>query len=413
MSASRIFRPVAVTTLAAGLLAGTVTPAVAAADSRVAVSKAVQKAVRKAVARQDRPETQKAVQAFVDAGFAGAHMRVNDERGEWTGSAGVRKLGSAAKPPANGLFRVGSVTKTFVATMMLQLVAEGEIGLDTPVAGHLPRFGLDRRITVRMLLQHTSGVYNYTGELDSDGKFVPGIIGTGQDLVDKRLRSHRQEDLVRFALSKPARFEPGTNWSYSNTNYTLAQLLIEKITGHSFAQEMQRRILRPLGLKHTLPPSTRTAIPGPHAHGYYRYEDAGQWKVVDVTRQNPSYLGAAGGMISTSGDLATFFSALNRGKLLPARLMAEMRKPHPKSGALGYGLGVFVQDLGPNCGTVIHHNGSALAGYAAIMYSTPDGKKTLTGSLTMGDAAIDPSQAYVKPQEKLLQEVFCDEQTPS
>lgn len=402
----KIFRPVAATALAAGLLAGTVTPGAAAADSRAAVSNAT-------AAGQDRPELQKAIQAFVDAGFAGVQMRVDDERGEWVGSAGVRKLGSAAKPPTNGLFRLGSSTKTFVATMMLQLVAEGRIKLETPVAGYLPQFELDRRITVRMLLQHTSGVYNYTGELDSEGKLVPGIIAPGKDLVEKRLRSYRQEDLVRYALSKPARFEPGTSWSYSNTNYTLSQLLIEKVTGHSFAEEMQRRILRPLGLKHTVPPSTRTGIPGPHAHGYYRYEDAGQWKVVDVTRQNPSYLGAAGGMISTSEDLHTFFSALNSGKLLPAKLLAEMRKPHPKSGALSYGLGVSVQNLGPNCGTVLHHNGSALAGYGSIMYSTPDGKKTLTGSITMGDAAVDPSQAYVKPHEKLLKEVFCGGQGAS
>ncbi|GAA2215365.1 serine hydrolase domain-containing protein [Nonomuraea monospora] len=385
----KIFLPVV-----AGLLATAVMPGVAGASAA-------------------RPELQQAIQAFVDAGFAGAQMRVNDERGEWVGNAGVRKLGSPVKPPTNGLFRLGSSTKTFVATMVLQLVAEGELSLDTPVAGHLTQFGLDERITVKMLLQHTSGVYNYTGELDAEGNFVPGIIGVGKDLVEQRLRSFRQEELVRFALSKPARFEPGTNWSYSNTNYTLAQLLIEKVTGRSFAEELDRRIVKPLGLKHTLAPSTRTTIPGPHSHGYYRYEDAGTWKVVDVTRQNPSYLGAAGGMIATSEDLHTFFSALNSGKLLPAGLLTEMREPHPQSGALRYGLGVFVQDLGPNCGTVLHHNGSALAGYASIMYSTPDGKKTLTGSITMGDAAIDPSQAVTKPMENLLKTVFCDEEAAS
>ncbi|MFI7443156.1 serine hydrolase domain-containing protein [Nonomuraea indica] len=409
MSASlrpvKIFRPAAVTALAAGLLAGTVAPGAAAADSRTTVPNAA--------AGQDRPELQKAIQAFVDAGFAGVQVRVNDERGEWVGSAGVRRLGSPAKPPTNGLFRLGSSTKPFTATLVLQLVAEGRIKLDAPVADYLPQDRLDRRITARMLLQHTSGVYNYTGELDPDGTFVPGLIAPGRDLVEKRLRSYRQEDLVRFAFSKPARFEPGTGWSYSNTNYTLAQLLIEKVTGRSYAEEMRRRILRPLGLKHTVPPSTRTGIPGPHARGYYRYEDAGQWKVVDVTRQNPTYLGAAGGMISTSEDLHRFFSALNSGKLLPAKLLTEMRRPHPKSGALGYGLGVSVQDLGPNCGTVLHHNGNALAGYASIMYSTPDGKKTLTGSITMGDAAIEPSQAYVKPHEKLLEEVFCGGQGAS
>ncbi|MGK5552529.1 serine hydrolase domain-containing protein [Actinomadura kijaniata] len=395
----RISRPVAVTALAVGLVAG-VAPGAAAVDGRVAAPNAV--------AGQDRPEVRKAVQAFVDAGFAGIQVRVNDERGEWAVSAGVRKLGGTAKPPTNGLFRLGSTTKTFTATLVLQLVADGRIRLDTPVADHLPGFGLDRRITVRMLLQHTSGVYNYTGELDAAGKPLPGLIVPGEDLVEKRLRSYRPEELVRFALSKPPRFEPGKGWGYSNTNYTLAQLLVEKVTGRSYAEQMRRRILRPLALRHTLPPSRRTGIPGPHSHGYYRYQDAtGRWKVVDVTRQNPTYLGAAGGMISTSADLHTFFSALNGGGLLPPRLLAEMRRPHPGSGALAYGLGVSVQDLGPGCGTVLHHNGSALAGYGSIMYSTPDGRRTLTGSITMGDAAVDPSPAFPKLQTKLLKEVFC------
>ncbi|MET7459228.1 serine hydrolase domain-containing protein [Nonomuraea sp. NPDC005501] len=358
----------------------------------------------KATAGQDRPDLRQAVQEFVDAGFAGMQLRVHDERGEWAGSAGVRKLGEDAKPPANGRSRIGSTTKTFTATLVLLLVAAGEIGLDSPVDDYLPQFGLDRRITVRMLLQHTSGVFNHTGELDPDGTYVPGIPSVGQEWVDLRLKTYQPEELVRFALSKPARFEPGTDQSYSNTNYTLALLLIEKVTGRSYAEEMQRRILGPLGLSDTVMPGSRTDIPGPHAHGYYRYEEAGQWKVVDVTRQNPSLLSGTGDMISTTQDLRTFISALMGGSLLPAPLLAEMRKPH---GKLGYGLVLFVQDLGPDCGgTVFHHNGSTL-GYGALMYSTPDGSKTLTALLTSGDAAIDVMQAFPKALEELLKVVFC------
>ena len=275
-----------------------------------------------------------------------------------SGSAapGCAKLGETAKPPTNGHVRIGSNTKTFTATLVLQLVAEGKIGLDAPVADYLPEFGLDRRITVRMLLQHTSGVFNFTGEYYDDGTFAPGIPATiaGQEWVDNRFKTYRPEELVRLALSKPARFEPGTDWSYSNTNYVLARLLIEKVTGRSFAEEMQRLILGPLGLSDTVVPDTSPEIPEPHAHAYYRYEDAGQQKTVDVTRQNPSWISTGGDMISTTQDLHTFISALMGGKLLPAPLLAEMRKPHPK---IGYGLGVFVQDAGANGGTVIHHNG--------------------------------------------------------
>ncbi|MFF7409157.1 serine hydrolase domain-containing protein [Streptomyces lydicus] len=359
-------------------------------------------------AGQDRPELQKAIQEFVDSGFAGMQMRVHDERGEWVGSAGVRKLGDTDRPPTNGLFWVGSSTKTFTATLVLQLVADGTIGLDAPVADHVPQFGLDKRITVRRLLQHTTGLYSYTGELDPDGTFVPGLPAVGKEWVDNRFRTYRPEELVRFALSKPARFEPGTDQSYSNTNYTLAVLLIEQVTGRSYAEEMQRRILRPLGLRGTVVPGTSPEIPGPHAHGYYRYQDADQWKVVDVARQNLSLLVGAGDMISTTQDLHTFFSALLGGKLLPAPLLAEMRTPH---GPLGYGLGLFVQDLGPDSGgTLVHHNGGAPGGYGALMISTPDGSKTLTAGLTTGDATTDPAQEFPKALDKLIKAVFSGEQ---
>jgi D-alanyl-D-alanine carboxypeptidase len=348
-----------------------------------------------------RPALQEAMQAFVDVGFAGMQLRVHDGRGEWVGSAGVRELGSSAKPPTNGRFRIGSNTKTFVATVVLRLVAEGRIGLDASVSGYLPRFGLDPRITVRMLLQHTSGVFNHTGDY-YDGTAMPGLPSTGEEWVDNRFHTYQPEDLVRFALSKPALFAPGTDWNYSNTNYTLAGLLIEQVTGHSYADEMRRRILRPLGLRDTVVPGARPGIPGPHAHGYYRYEDAGQWRTVDVTRQNPSLFFAAGDMISTTRDLQTFFSALQGGRLLPGPLLAEMRTPHPK---VGYGLGLFVEDAG--CGvTVLRHNGSTI-GYGALMYSTPDGSKTLTASVTAGDAEIDLVNDYPRVLDRLLREVFC------
>ncbi|AWS47836.1 serine hydrolase [Streptosporangium sp. 'caverna'] len=354
---------------------------------------------------QGRPELQKAIEEIVDAGFVGVQLRVHDERGEWIGSAGAAELGGTAKPPTNGHFRIGSSTKTFVATLVLQLVAEGTIGLDSPAADYLPEFGLDRRITVRMLLQHTSGVFNHTGDYDDGVTFVPGIVWSGQEWVDNRFRTYRPQELVELALSKPARFEPGTDWSYSNTNYVLARLLVEKVTGRSFAEELQRLILGPLGMSNTVAPGTSTEIPEPHAHTYYRYEEDGEQKTVDVTRQNPSWISAGGDMISTTEDLRTFFSALMGGKLLPAPLLAEMRTPDPK---IGYGLGVFVQDGG----AIFHHNGG-LDGSAALMYSTPDGGKTLTASLTyVDDVAMSMAGEFQKVLEKLVNEVFHAELAP-
>ncbi|MFD5243133.1 serine hydrolase domain-containing protein [Amycolatopsis sp. NPDC058340] len=385
---SKTFRRVGLTVLAAALLAGATAPV--------------------ASAGQDRPELRQAAQEFVDAGFAGMQLRVRDERGEWTGSAGVRELGGTAKPPTNGHFRVGSTSKNFTATLVLQLVAEGRIGLDTPVAGVLPQFGLDPRITVRMLLQHTSGLFNHTGQYHPDGTVTPGIPWAGKEWVDLRFHTYQPEELVRLAVSKPAVFEPGAGWSYSNTNYVVARLLVEKLTGRPFADELDRRILRPLKLRDTLSPGAWAGMPKPYAHAYYRYEDAGQWKTIDVTHQNPSWISSAGDMISTTKDLQTYFSALQSGKLLPAWLMAEMRVTHPGSESLYgfYGLGQFSQDLGPGCGIVVNHNGSN-NGYAALMYSSPDGSKTLTASITAGDSAKDPLPAYPAMLTKLVRTVFC------
>jgi hypothetical protein len=203
----------------------------------ITLSDADSGAAQAAAAGQDHPELRKALEEIVDSGFVGVSLRVHDERGEWVGSAGAAELGGTAKPPTNGQVRIGSNTKTFTATLMLQLVAEGKVGLDTAVNGYLPEFGLDERITVRMLLRHTSGVFNFSGEVCDDGTFAPGIPipygTTGKEWMDNRFKTYRPQELVEVALSKPARFEPGTGWRYSNTNYVLARLLIEKVTGCS------------------------------------------------------------------------------------------------------------------------------------------------------------------------------------
>ncbi|MFI6047323.1 serine hydrolase domain-containing protein [Nocardia sp. NPDC051321] len=356
----------------------------------------------------NRPELQQVIEEVVEAGYAGVQLRVRDEQGEWVGSAGVSKLGDDAKPATNGLFRIGSNTKTFVATVVLQLVAEGKIGLDTPAADYLPQFELDPRITVRMLLQHTSGVFNFTGEYFPDGTIVPGIPWQGQEWVDNLFHSYPPAELVRLALSKPARFEPGTDWSYSNTNYVLARLVTENVTGRSLAEEMHRLILGPLGLTGTVVPDFQTEIPEPHAHGYYAYQVGDEWKVVDTSSMNPSWISAGGDMISTTADLQTFISALMSGKLLPAPLLAEMRTPRatglPKN---EYGLGLFVEET--DGGDILYTHNGGFFGWAALMYSTPDGSKTMTASITTGDAKVDfaeMSATFLQVRQRLVNTVF-------
>ncbi|KIF03335.1 alkaline D-peptidase [Streptomyces sp. RSD-27] len=356
------------------------------------------------MSEQNRPDLQTALQDIVDSGWAGALLRVNDPRGEWAGSAGVAEPGGTAQPPADGHFRIGSNTKTFTATLVLLLVADGLLELDAPVADRLPEYGLDPRITLRMVLQHTSGLFNFTGEYYEDGTTAPGIAWEGREWVDNLFRTYRPEELVRLALSKPARFEPGTDWSYSNTNYVLARLLVEKVTGRPYAEEMQRRILTPLGLTGTVVPDASPEIPEPHAHATYTYRDGDEWKSLDVTRSNPSWISAAGDMISTTRDLHVFFSALMGGRILPAGLLDAMRTPHPKA---GYGLGLFVQET-EDGRTVYTHNGG-MWGWGALMFGSPDGSTTFTASLTCGEARLDMAAVgglFAAAQKRLLAEVF-------
>ncbi|MFI6154458.1 serine hydrolase domain-containing protein [Kitasatospora sp. NPDC051170] len=353
--------------------------------------------------QQDRPQLRQAIEEIVESGVLAVQLRVNDPQGEWVGGAGVRELGGSGEALTDGHFRIGSSTKSFVATTVLALAAEGRIGLDAPADDHLPGFGLDRRITVRMLLQHTSGIFSHTGELYEDGTIVPGIPWRGKEWVEKRFHTYSPEELVRLSLSKPARFAPGEGWSYSNTNYVLARLVIESVTGRPFAEELQRLVLAPLGMTGTVAPGASPEVPAPHNHGYYRYEDAGREQTVDVTRHNPSWVAAGGDMISTTADLHTYFSALMGGRLLPADLLAEMRAPEA---TIGYGLGLFTQDLGPEGGTVHHHNGATI-GSAALMYGTPDGRTTMTAGLTyVDDADMSLAPAFQAAQQRLVGEVF-------
>jgi D-alanyl-D-alanine carboxypeptidase len=329
---------------------------------------------------------------------------VHDERGDWTGVAGRRSLQDDAPPPADGHVRIGSNTKAFAATVALALVGESGLELDAPVHGRLPELDLDPRITLRMLLRHTSGVFNFTGEVYEDGSFVPGIPATpsGKEWVDNRFRSYAPEELVGVALSNPPRFEPGTDWSYSNTNYVLVRLLIERATGRSLADEMQRLVLGPLGLTGTVVPGTSQEIPEPHTHAYYRYDYGGEETTVDVTRHDPSWIATGGDMVSTTQDLHTFISALAGGKLLPQNLLDEMVTPYPKA---GYGLGVFVQPT-ESGGPVITHNGG-IAGHAALMYSTPDGSRTLTAALNyVDDATLSMGAAFQEAAQLVVRTVF-------
>ena len=264
-------------------------------------------------------------------GAPGALAQVHDRHGRLTATSGVADIRTNTPVDPRSRFRIGSLTKPFVATVVLQLVGEGRVELDAPVERYLPGVvrGADndgRQITVRQLLQHTSGlpdVLDYMSPLE---------------VLKDPLRHWEARELVDIALPHQREFEPGKGWGYSNTNYLLAGMIIESATGHPYGEEIRRRVIRPLGLHDTFVPTDAPGIPGPHPRGYVRPQS----DLVDITRLNPTVAGAGGGMISSASDLNRFMAAVLRGRLLKPAQLREMLTTRPTGRTSGseYGLGL-------------------------------------------------------------------------
>jgi D-alanyl-D-alanine carboxypeptidase len=224
------------------------------------------------------------------------------------------------------------------------------------------------RITIRDLLRHTSGVFDYTDRL-------PELYPTIDDILRIRYRYWSPRDILAIIDGLPPRFEPGTQWSYSNTNYILLAQIIKRVTGRDYSSEVERRILRPLRLGNTEVPGNTPFIKGPHAHGYEPALRNGVVEPVDITVFNPSIAWAAGELTSTTTDLNRFYGALMRGRLLNPSLLAEMRTSFADA---DYGLGLETFQL--PCTRLWGHTGG-IFGFLTLSVSTPDGRRQLTLSL--------------------------------
>lgn len=328
--------------------------------------------------------------ALVDAkAMTAALALVREDGRDRSMAAGVRDLRSKAPADPHGHFRVGSVTKTFVATVLLQLADEGKLALDDQVSKHLPgALPEGSTVTVRQALNHTSGIFDYAGA---------GI--PGWSVRDYRPREtlydQTPQELLAVGLSKPAYFKPGGGWRYSNTNYVIAAMLIEKLTGNPYAKEIENRILRPLGLRHTLLPGHRKDLPRPHARGYAPY----QGRMVDATRMNPSLEYGAGEIISTTADLATFLDALLGGKLTSGQALKQMRTLEDAGRGMGYGLGLQAFPL-PCGGKVYGHSGGTF-GYLTYALRSDSGRTlVLSGNPYSGEVPADALP-------KVLATAFC------
>jgi D-alanyl-D-alanine carboxypeptidase len=311
-----------------------------------------------------RSALQSGLDRLVETQAASAAMlRIREGEHEWAAGAGMQALASSVPVSTSGRFRIGSVTKTFVATVVLQLADEGRLGLDDPIARHLP--GVvpgGEAITVRQLLNHTSGIYDYAHERE---------WSTNRWRGEARFRTYRPQELLDVAFTRPPYFPPGQGWHYSNTNYVVAGLLIEKLTGKPYGDAVTERIIRPLRLNQTTVPGTDPSLPEPHAHGYT--EVAGT--LVDATEMNPSLDWAAGEMISTAGDLDRFFSALLGGELTSAAASTAMRDTIETGQVFRYGLGLQQYDL--PCGASVYGHGGELLGFLTYAMASPDGHRQL------------------------------------
>jgi D-alanyl-D-alanine carboxypeptidase len=290
--------------------------------------------------------------------------------------------------PVRGRFRAGSITKTFVATVVLQLVDEGRLRLEDPVARWLPGVVPDgRRITLRHLLNHTSGLHDVVETLPMPPQ---------QEFYANRWRTWTAAQLVSRALEHPPTFRPpGSAFDYSSTGYLLLGQVVEEATGRPWGREVERRILRPLRLHGTSVPGASPRIRGPHPHGYVPGGDG----LLDYTEMNPSVMGAGGEMISTTRDLDRFFAALLGGRLLPDHLLDQMRT-QGVAGGRPYGLGLAWRET--SCGLRVYGNdGDALA-YQSWSFTSADGDRQATLALTP-DFGGDPDDAV----DAFLDEAFC------
>ncbi|MEU0072372.1 serine hydrolase domain-containing protein [Streptomyces sp. NPDC006332] len=321
--------------------------------------------------------TREAIEAAVADGVPGVTVTARDGRGGWSATAGVGDLRTGKPRSPRDHYRAGSITKTFVATVLLQLEAEGRLSLDDTVEKWLPGLvrgnGHDgRAITLRQLLNHTSGVFNY---LDDRGFQETYMLAGG--FLKHRYDRLTPQDLVAIAMSQSPRFDPGKSWSYSNTNYTLAALVIEKVTGHPYGTEVHRRITAPLGLKDTQVPGTSPTLPKPSSRAYSKLAKTTTGPTYDVTELNPAMAFGSGDMVSTSADLGRFYSALLRGRLLPPAQLKEMKTTVPETTLENVQYGLGLGDVTLSCGVHVWGHTGGIHGSDSMAVTTEDGRHTL------------------------------------
>jgi D-alanyl-D-alanine carboxypeptidase len=328
-------------------------------------------------------ETQLALEAIVDGALAdtftpGALVGVwLPGGGAWLKAAGVGDLATGAPVSLDDHVRIASITKTFVATVVLQLVDEGQLNLDDTLEGFVPGIANGDAITLRQVLGMTAGIRDYVTD--------PRIA---IDYAADPLLPFSPEEAVQIMRRGTPNFAPGDGVQYSNSNYILLGLIVEQVTGNSIEQEIEERIITPLGLSGTSFP-TSPEMPAPFMHGY-----AGAAlgdPLVDASRSNPALPWASGAMISTLRDMRTWGEALATGSLLSPETQRQQLEftPFPNAAPgqeVGYGLGIL------SFNGLLGHNGG-IVGYSLWLVHDPDTGATVavvTNRATIDGGTADP-----------------------
>lgn len=330
------------------------------------------------------------LERVVEAGAPGVLLSVRDGGGSWSSVRGVADLDRARPLRAGDRFRVGSVTKTFVAAVVLQLVGERRVRLDDTVEEWLP--GLvpgGRSITVRQLLSHTSGLFDY---VEDPAVFVPYAAEPGYVWEPRRL--------VEIGVAHPPTFPPGRRFAYSSTNYLLLGLIVEAATGTPLGQQLRERIFEPLGLRRTTFAPRFVAAPFVHGHRAPSHQGVVTGAPVDISHESAGWAWAAGAIVSSADDLDRFFDTLLAGRLLPPPLLREMQTLVP-AGRQRYGLGLAV--FPTPCGDAWGHTGN-VQGTLTVAWSRKDASRRIVLVVNTYPLSAEQEEAV----RRLQLAAFCD-----
>jgi D-alanyl-D-alanine carboxypeptidase len=334
------------------------------------------------------PWARDGVRAIPSRNIPGAVLFVRDGSRRYTAVAGYADSAHRVPMRAGDTFRIGSITKSYTAALVMRLVAEGRIALDAPVSRYLPGLVPDGgRITIRELLSHTSGLFNFT---EDDRFFAPYLAGHL-----RRVWTPRQ--LVALAVAHPPLFPPGARYSYSNTNFVLLGLVLERVGGATYCRQLRDHVIRPLGLG-------RTSLDGmpPDARGYYSRGGffAGGSGPLDVTSMSQTLAWSAGGIVATGEEVADFYRALLSGRIVPSSLVAEMERTRATGGQYGLGLAPTQTP----CGRAWGHAGN-FPGYFVLAISSADGVRQAV-LLVDADPTLIPD-ATISGMFRLLDRAYC------